>query len=324
MRPLASFAALVSACAMLLLGTTTDASAQTYPTRPVKIVLPFAAGSPTDAVLRVISAPLSKRLGQPVIVDNKPGATGMLGTEFVAKAQPDGYTLLFGTNTTQVANKYFFKSLPYDGEKDFAAIAVVGGVPHALVVNPSLPVNSVQELIAYAKANPGKVSFPYANSTTRITGSTFRVMTQTNLLEIPYKAYGQAVTDLLGGQTQMMFIDFATGLAHIRSGKLKALAITPERSTKLPGVPAMREALPGFEIGNWNGLFAPAGTPREIVDRLHREMTAVLSTPEVQRQIDALGYELLKPMSPGEFGKYISTESAHYAKLAKSAGIEPE
>ena len=173
MRPLASFAALVSACAMLLLGTTTNASAQTYPTRPVKIVLPFAAGSPTDAVLRVISAPLSKRLGQPVIVDNKPGATGMLGTEFVAKAQPDGYTLLFGTNTTQVANKYFFKSLPYDGEKDFAAIAVVGGVPHALVVNPSLPVNSVQELIAYAKANPGKVSFPYANSTTRITGSTF-------------------------------------------------------------------------------------------------------------------------------------------------------
>lgn len=323
MRSLASLAALASACAALLLGPT-NASAQNYPTRAVKVVLPFAAGSPTDAVLRIITAPLSKRLGQPVIIDNKPGATGMLGTDFAAKAQPDGYTLLFGTNTTQVANKYFFKSLPYDGERDFAAIAVVGGVPHALVVNPSLPVNSVQELIAYAKSNPGKVSFPYANSTTRITGSTFRVMTQSKLLEVPYKIYGQAVTDLLGGQTQMMFIDFATGLPHIRAGKLKALAITPERSTKLPGVPAMKEALPDFEIGNWNGLFAPAGTPRDIVDRLNRELTAVLATPEVQQQIDGLGYELLKPMSPEEFGKYIRDEGLHYAKLAKSAGIEPE
>jgi len=323
MRSLASFAALASACAALLLGAT-NAQAQTYPTRAVKIVLPFAAGSPTDAVLRIITNPLSKRLGQPVVIDNKPGATGMLGTNFAAKAQPDGYTLLFGTNTTQVANKYFFKSLPYDGEKDFAAVAVVGGVPHALVVNPSLPVNSVQELIAHAKSNPGKVMFPYANSTTRITGSTFRVMTQTKLLEVPYKTYGQAVTDLLGGQTQMMFIDFATGLPHIRAGKLKALAITPERSAKLPGVPAMKEALPGFEIGNWNGLFAPTGTPREIIERLNREMTAVLAMPEVQQQIDGLGYELLKPMSPDEFGKYINAESLHYAKLAKTAGIEPE
>lgn len=323
MKPFASFAALATACASLLLAPTTS-SAQTYPNKAVKIVLPFAAGSPTDAVLRIITGPLSKRLGQPVIVDNKPGATGMLGTEFVAKASPDGYTLLFGTNTTQVANKYFFKNLPYDGEKDFAAIAIVGGVPHALVVNPSLPVNSVQDLIAYAKAKPGTVSFPYANSTTRITGSTFRVMTKTNLLEVPYKAYGQAVTDLLGGQTQMMFIDFVTGLPHIRSGKLKALAITPDRSKKLPGVPAIKEALPGFEIGNWNGLFAPAGTPREIVERLNREMTAIVAMPEIQRQIDGVGYELLKPMSPGEFSQYIASEGVHYGKLTKSAGIEPE
>ncbi len=317
-----TFAAILFATlGTLLLGS---AHAQPYPSKPIKIVLPFAAGSPTDALARVISGPLSKRLGQTVIIDNKPGATGMLGTDFVAKAPADGYTLLFGTNTTQVANKYFFKTMPYDGERDFVPIVVVGGVPHALVVHPSLPVNSVQELIQYAKSKPGTVSFPYANSTTRITGSTFRVMTQTNLIEVPYKAYGQAVTELLGGQTQMMFIDFTTGLAHIRSGKLKALAITPDRSPKLPGVPAMREVLPGFDIGNWNGLFAPAGTPAEIVERINREVTTVLAMPDVQQQIDSTGYELLKQMSPTEFAKYIAAEGVHYGKLAKNAGIEPE
>ncbi|MCW0209663.1 MAG: tripartite tricarboxylate transporter substrate binding protein, partial [Achromobacter sp.] len=287
------------------------APASAYPEKPITVVVPFAAGSPTDAVARVLSDSLSKRLGQPLIVQNRPGATGMIGSEYVARSQPDGYTLLFGTNTTQVANKYFFKNVSYDGLKDFAPVAIVGGVPHALVVNPSVPVNSVAELIAYAKANPGKLSFPYANSTTRITGSTFRVMTHTDISEIPYKAYGQAVSELLGGQTQMMFIDFSTGLAYMTSGKLKPLAITPTRSDKLPGVPAMKEALPGFEIGNWNGLFAPKGTSPEIVEKLNREITGALAQPEVRKQIDSTGYELLPPMAPQAFGKYIAEESAH-------------
>ena len=300
------------------------APASAFPEKPITVVVPFAAGSPTYAVARVLSDSLSKRLGQPLIVQNRPGATGMIGSEYVARAQPDGYTLLFGTNTTQVANKYFFKNVSYDGLKDFAPVAIVGGVPHALVVNPSVPVSSVAELIAYAKANPGKLSFPYANSTTRITGSTFRVMTHTDILEIPYKAYGQAVYELLGGQTQMMFIDFSTGLAYMTSGKLKPLAITPARSDKLPGVPAMKEALPGFEIGNWNGLFAPKGTPPEIIDKLNREITGALEQPEVRKQIDGTGYELLPPMAPQAFGKYIAEESAHYGKLTQAAGIKPE
>ena len=300
------------------------APASAFPEKPITVVVPFAAGSPTDAVARVLSDSLSKRLGQPLIVQNRPGATGMIGNEYVARAQPDGYTLLFGTNTTQVANKYFFKNVSYDGLKDFAPVAIVGGVPHALVVNPSVPVSSVAELIAYAKANPGKLSFPYANSTTRITGSTFRVMTHTDISEIPYKAYGQAVSELLGGQTQMMFIDFSTGLAYMTSGKLKPLAITPARSDKLPGVPAMKEALPGFEIGNWNGLFAPKGTPPEIIDKLNREITGALEQPEVRKQIDGTGYELLPPMAPQAFGKYIAEESAHYGKLTQAAGIKPE
>jgi len=288
------------------------------------IVVPFAAGSPTDAVARVVAEALGKRLGQSMVVQNRPGATGMIGSEYVARAQPDGYTLLFGTNTTQVANQYFFKKVSYDGQKDFAPVAIVGGVPHALVVNPSVPVNSVAELIAYAKAHPGKLSFPYANSTTRITGSTFRVMTKTEINAIPYKAYGQAIAELLGGQTQMMFIDFSTGLSYMTTGKLKALAITPDRSAKLPGVPAMKEVLPGFEIGNWNGLFAPTGTSPEIIDRLNREVRAVLEQPELRKQVDGVGYELLPPMEPAEFGKYIAEESRHYARLTNAADIKPE
>jgi len=286
--------------------------------------VPFAAGSPTDAVARVVAEALGKRLGQSMVVQNRPGATGMIGSEYVARAQPDGYTLLFGTNTTQVANQYFFKKVSYDGQKDFAPVAIVGGVPHALVVNPSVPVNSVAELIAYAKAHPGKLSFPYANSTTRITGSTFRVMTKTEINAIPYKAYGQAIAELLGGQTQMMFIDFSTGLSYMTTGKLKALAITPDRSAKLPGVPAMKEVLPGFEIGNWNGLFAPTGTSPEIIDRLNREVRAVLEQPELRKQVDGVGYELLPPMEPAEFGKYIAEESRHYARLTNAADIKPE
>ncbi|AZG08975.1 tripartite tricarboxylate transporter substrate binding protein [Pigmentiphaga sp. H8] len=311
-------------CAVAFAAQGLPAAQAAYPDKPVTIVVPFAAGSPTDAVARVVAEALSKRLGQSMVVQNRPGATGMIGSEYVARAQPDGYTLLFGTNTTQVANQYFFKKVSYDGLKDFAPVAVVGGVPHALVVNPSVPVNSVAELIAYAKAHPGKLSFPYANSTTRITGSTFRVMTKTEINAIPYKAYGQAIAELLGGQTQMMFIDFSTGLSYMITGKLKALAITPDRSAKLPGVPAMKEVLPGFEIGNWNGLFAPAGTSPEIIDRLNREVRAVLEQPELRKQVDGVGYELLPPMAPAEFGKYIAEESRHYARLTSAADIKPE
>lgn len=300
------------------------ALAQSYPTQPVTLVVPFAAGSPTDAVARILSRALGERLKQPVIVENRPGATGMIGTNHVAKAAPDGYTVLFGTNTTHAANSALFKKLPYDPLKDFATVAVVGGVPHALVVHPSLPVNTVPELVQYAKAKPGEVSYPFANSTTRITGATFGVMTGTQLLEVPYKAYPQAITDLLAGQTKMMFIDFTTGLTHIKSGKLKVLGITPDRSKKLPGVPAMKEVLPGFSIANWNGIFAPKGTPGDIVKRLNTEINAVLANPDIEKQINDVGYELLKPMNPAEFAEFMVVEHKHFAELVRNAGIQPE
>jgi tripartite-type tricarboxylate transporter receptor subunit TctC len=188
-----------------------------------------------------------------------------------------------------------------------------------------LPVNSVDELIKYATANPGKVSFPYANSSTRIAANTFRAMTKTDILEVPYKAYGQAVTELLGGQTQMMFIDFTTGLQHIHSGKLKALAITPDRSDKLPGVPAMKDVLPKYETGNsWVGFFAPKGTPKDIVERLAREVNAALAMPEVQKQIDAVGFDLSKRMTPSEFGNFVANERVLWGRLIKATGIQPE
>ena len=313
--------------ALLLLATTAvvpDAFAQAWPNKPIRLVAPYPPGGQTDVVSRYFAEKLTAALGQQVIVDNKAGAQGMVGAEIVKNAPPDGYTFVYVNSSMMCINPYVYKKLPYDGLKDFAPVAIVGGVPHALVVNPSVPVNSVAELIEYAKAHPGKLSFPYANSTTRITGSTFRVMTKTQIEAIPYKAYGQAIAELLGGQTQMMFIDFSTGLSYMTSGKLKALAITPDRSAKLPGVPAMKEVLPGFEIGNWNGLFAPTGTSPEIIDRLNREIRAVLEQPELRKQVDGVGYELLPPMAPAEFGKYIAKESRHYARLTKAADIQPE
>ncbi|MDB5841273.1 MAG: putative secreted protein [Herminiimonas sp.] len=295
-----------------------------YPTKPIRLVVPFPPGSGAEVSARFFGQKLSEMTGQPVIIDPRGGGNGFIGVQAVLGAPHDGYTLLFGSSSTLATNAALFKKLPYDPLKDFSAISVVGGVPHALVVNPSLHVNSVPELVQYAKANPGALSYPYANSTTRITAATFGVMTQSKLLEVPYKAYPQAVSDLLGGQTKMMFIDFTTGLTHIKAGKLKVLAITPERSNKLPGVPAMSEVLPGFSIANWNGIFAPKGTPDDIVKMLNHEITAVLALPEVQKQVDTIGYELIKPMTPAEFTKYVVSEHRYFGELVRNAGIQPE
>jgi len=315
-RPWAALAA-----GLLVAGS---ALAQSYPVRPVTVINPWTPGGPADAVARPILQKLSERLGQQFVVENRAGANGVIGSAMVARARPDGYTLLFSHVGPITISPALQRDMPYDPVKDLAPITQVVSAPLVLVVRPQLPIHDLGELIAYAKAHPGKLSFPYANSTTRITGSTFRVMTKTEINAIPYKAYGQAIAELLGGQTQMMFIDFSTGLSYMTTGKLKALAITPDRSAKLPGVPAMKEVLPGFEIGNWNGLFAPTGTSPEIIDRLNREVRAVLEQPELRKQVDGVGYELLPPMEPAEFGKYIAEESRHYARLTNAADIKPE
>ena len=318
MKPMLRVALLLVAC--VLAGAT---QAQ-YPNKPLRLVVPFAAGSATDSIARVVAQALIERLGQPVIVDPKPGASGQIAAEFVAKSAPDGYTLFMTTNTSHSANPAMFKKLPYDPIKDFAPVLLVGEVPFALVVNNALPVKTTAELIAYAKANPGKLSFPYASSTAQVAGETLRVMSGIDAVAVAYKSSPQAATDLISGQTQFYFIDFGTGLPHIKSGRMRALAATNKRTTLLPGLPAMSETLPGFALTSWNGVLAPAGTPKEIINRLNTELRAVLSRSELRERLNIIGLEVMGTGTPEEFGSFLQVELDKWAKWVKDAGIQPE
>jgi tripartite-type tricarboxylate transporter receptor subunit TctC len=308
----------------LLLSAFTCAAQAQYPNKVVRLIVPFAAGSATDSIGRVVAQALTERMGQPVIVDAKPGASGQIAAEFVAKSAPDGYTLFMTTNTTHSANPAMFKKLSYDPIKDFAPILLVGEVPFVLVVNVDLPVKTTAELIAYARANPGKLSFPYASSTAQVAGETFRLLAGINAVSVPYKSSPQAATDLIAGQTQFYFIDFGTGLPHIKSGKMRALGATNTRTPLLPGVPAISETLPGFAMTSWNGVLAPAGTPKEIVTRLNADLRAVLARPEVRERLNSIGLEVSGTGTPEDFGVFLRNELSKWAKWVKDAGIQPE
>ncbi len=310
--------------ALILLSVLATAAQAQHPNKPIRLVVPFAAGSATDSIARVVAQALIDRLGQPVIVDAKPGASGQIAAEFVAKSPPDGYTLFMTTNTSHSANPAMFKKLPYDPIKDFAPILLVGEVPFVLVVNNDIPAKTTAELIAYAKAHPGKLSFPYASSTAQVAGETFRVMSGIDAVAVAYKSSPQAATDLISGQTQFYFIDFGTGLPHIKSGRMRALAATNKRTELLPGVPAMSETLPGFALTSWNGVLAPAGTPKEIVTRLNAEMRAVLARAEVRDRLNGIGLEVMGTGTPEDFGNFLKVELAKWAKWVKDAGIKPE
>jgi tripartite-type tricarboxylate transporter receptor subunit TctC len=311
--------------AALLLSFFLACSAQAeYPNKPIKLVVPFAAGSFTDSIARIVGQALHERLGQPIIVDPKPGASSQIAADFVAKAAPDGYTLFMTTNTSHSANPAMFKKLPYDPIKDFSPILLVGEVPFVLVVNIGLPVKTTAELIAYARANPGKLSFPYPSSTAQVAGETLRVMAKIDAVGVPYKSSPQAATDLISGQTQFYFIDFGTGLPHIKSAKMRALAFVNTRSSLLPGVPAMSEGLPGFALTAWNGVLAPAGTPKEIITRLNAELRAVLARPELRERLNVIGLEVMGTGTPEEFGTFLQAELPKWAKWVKDAGIQPE
>jgi len=300
------------------------AMAQAYPTKPIKLVVPFAPGSATDSAARVVAQGLGERLKQPVIVDSRPGASGIIAAELVAKSAPDGYTLFMTTNTSHSANPSMFKKLPYDPIKDFAPVILVGELPFVLVVNNDVPAKTVSELVAYAKANPGKLSFPYASSTSQVSSETLRVMTGISAVAIPYKSSPQATTDLIAGVTQYFITDLSTSLPHIRAGKMRALAVTPRRTKVLPGIPAMDETLPGFDLISWNGILAPAGTPPEIINRLNTELKVVLAQPEVRERLEAQGFEVTGTSSPAQFADFLKREIAKWAKWVKDAGIQPE
>ena len=268
-----------------------QSSAAAIPPKPVKLVVPFPPGGPLDIVGRLIAQKLTEAWGQPVVVDNRPGAGGNIGADLVAKCAPDGYTILEGALSTHAVNVSLYAKMPYDPVKDFAPITLVAVTPNVLVVNPSLPVNSVKDLIAYAKANPGKLSFGSGSngSAGHLAGELFKTEAGVDMVHIPYKGGAPALQALLAGDTQLMFDNLANSAAQIKAGKLKALAVTTAKRSKLaPELPTMAEAgLPGFDISTWFGLFAPAGTPKEIVAKWNAEVTRILNSPEMRERLAA-------------------------------------
>jgi tripartite-type tricarboxylate transporter receptor subunit TctC len=308
-----------------LAGIASPAFAQVYPAKPITLVVPFAAGSGTDGVARVIAERLSERVKQPVLVENKPGANAQIGAEFVAKAAADGYTLFMTTNTSHSANPSLYKSLRYDPIKDFTPIVRTGELPFALTVSPALPVKSVKDLIEYAKKNPGKLSYATPNSTSLVASETLKFMAKIDIVGVPYKSSPQALTDLVGGQLEMYVVDCGSGLSMIKSGKVRTLGVTPARGSKiLPGVPPIAHALPGFDLTSWNGIFGPANLPKPLVDRINTETHSILAEKEIQDKLANIGFEVWPSKTPEEFAKYVADPLASWATLIKQAGIQPE
>jgi len=303
----------------------TAASAQTFPTKPLRLVIPFPPGGSNDVVGRMIAFQLSERLGKSVVVDNQGGAGGIIGTEAVARANPDGYTLLL-ISVAHAFGASMYK-LPYDPIGAFAPVSILGTGPVALCVNPKLPVNSLEDLIALAKAKPGDLNYATAGvgSFQHLSSALFKVQSGLDIVHIPFKGGGPAMADVVAGNTQIVIGSLIQMLPQINSGRLKILGVgSAKRVPALPKVPTISESgVPGYEATNWWGIIAPAGTPKPIIDRLHSELSAVLATSETKKRFETEGGEAVQ-MSSEDFGKFIVSETAKWAKVVKEAGIKPE
>ena len=299
--------------------------AQTYPTKPIRAIVPFSAGSAVDVLTRMVGTKMAESWGQQVVVDNRPGASGIIAAEAAAKAVPDGYTLFFTSNTTQAANPSLFGKLPYDPVKDFVPVASLATAANLLVVNPSLGIASVKELIQLAKAQPGKLSFAHGSSLSRINGEMFKSMAGIDIVGVPYKSNPQGVTDLIAGHVSMMFTDTITSLPHVKAGKLKALGIgSGKRSALLPDIPTVAEAgVPGYELTGWLAVFAPAGTPDAVVAKLNGEINRILALPEIRGRLAQQGLEP-QTGTPAQLGALVRSDIPKWAKVIKEAGIKPE
>jgi tripartite-type tricarboxylate transporter receptor subunit TctC len=299
--------------------------AQTYPSRPVRIVVGFAPGGAIDIMARLIGQCLSERFGQPFIIENRPGASGNVAAEAVVNALPDGYTLLAATSVNTV-NATLFDRLNFDFIRDIAPVASIHREPLVIEVNPSVPVTTVAEFITLAKANPGKINMASAGigSANHIAGELFKMMTGVSLVHVPYRGAGPALVDLLGGQVQVLFATVSSSLEYVRAGKLRALAVTTTtRSEALPHIPTVSDFVPGYETSFWTGIGVPKNTPAEIVDKLNREINAALADPKMKARLAELGGAPI-PMRPAEFGKFIADEIKKGAKVVKFAGIRAE
>ncbi|WP_026639630.1 MULTISPECIES: Bug family tripartite tricarboxylate transporter substrate binding protein [Bordetella] len=296
-----------------------------YPDKPISLVVPFPAGSGTDAVGRIFAAELGNILGQQVVVENKPGANATIAAQYVARAKPDGYTLFVTTNTSHSAVPFLMKNVSYDPVKDFTPIARGGNLPFLLVVNPQRPYKSVQELIRHARENPGRVTYATGNSTGIVAGATLARRAGIDILHVPYKGTPQALTDLVGGQVDFMFTDLASGLPFVQSGQLRALAVsTAQRSSIAPDLPSMREAgVKDFDLNSWNGYFGPAGMPPEIVARLNAAINQIVSDPQVRQRLAGLGFDAFSG-TPESFATFVSEQLDLWGTLIKDAGIQPQ
>jgi tripartite-type tricarboxylate transporter receptor subunit TctC len=309
---------------MLGISACLDAGAQSYPSKAIRIIVPFAPGGATDMLARTIAQKFNEAWGQPVVVDNRPGAAGNIGTEMVARSQPDGYTLLMTINT-HALNASLFSKLPYDPIKDFQPLTLVATAPNVLVVHPSLPPNSVQELIRLAKSKPNELTYGSAGSGSgsQLAGVLFANMAGVKLIHVPYKGITPAVVDLMGGQISMCFSVLSVAYPHMQAGKLKAIAVTTaKRSARVPNLPTVAEGgLKGYDVFSWFGLLLPANTPKEIVAKLHAEVVRAISLPDVKEKVSSQGVDLVSD-SPEQFGEFIKQDWAVWDKVIKSIGMK--
>jgi len=311
----------MAAGAAVLSAVSRVARAQSYPTRAVRIIIPWPAGQATDTVARLIGQSLSERLGQPFVMENRPGAGGNIATEAVVRAEPDGHTLLL-VGLSNAINTTLYKKLNYDFLRDIAPVASIGGGPYVMVVNPSVPAKTVPEFITYAKANPGAVNMASSGngSTTHVFGELFKMMTGVNLVHVAFR--GGYVPDLLGGRVQVAFGSISSSVEYIRTGLLRALAVTSvARADVLPDVATMGEFLPGYEATTWYGLGAPANTPGEVIGKLNREINAIVVDPTVKGRLAAVGIDPT-PMTSAEFGKSVAAETEKWGKVITAANIK--
>ena len=311
-----------------LLCSTSSAHAQTaYPARPIRFVVPFTPGGSGDVFARPIAQKMSESLGQQVIVENRPGSGGVIGSEVVAKAPPDGYTIMMGLTANVVINPALYAKLPYDPARDFAPVTLVATGPYVLVVPPSLPASNVKQLLALARARPGELAYVSfgSGSMGHLAGELFSSMAGVKLLHVPYKTLGQGLTDLVSGQVQLLFHGIASAQPHVRSGKLRAIAVSgAKRSPAMPQVPTVSESgVKGFEVTGWYGVFVPAGTPQDIIGRLHKEVVRALSLPDVRERLSTEGAELVGN-SPAEFDAFVRRELPKWAKIVKLSGAKVE